>query len=98
MTIKIYQAKSDVDFKFMGFRFVEKFFNGNVNFDTNYKLVYEFEESHQGSTDSLLESIFMRFQGTKPSGYKGHSLSVSDIVEVDGVKYYADSFGFKSID
>lgn len=98
MKIKIYQAKSDVDFKFMGFRYVEKFLNGNVNFDTNYKLVYEFEKNYQGSITNILDSIYLCFQGVKPIDYKGHSLSVSDIIEVDGVKYYVDSFGFKSLD
>ena len=32
--------------------------------------------------------------GQKPESYKGHSLSVSDIVVLDGVNYYVDSFGF----
>ena len=94
MNIKIYQAKNECEFKFMGFRFVEKFFNGNVDFERNYKKVYEFEEEYEGSIISVLEDIYMRFQGTKPSGYSGHSVSVSDIVEVDGTKVYVDSFGF----
>ena len=97
MNIKIYQPNDKCEFCFKGFRFVEKFYNGNVNFDTNYKKVYEFEEDYEGDMNSLLEGLFIRFQGIKPSGYSGHSLSVSDIVVVDGNKYYVDSFGFKKL-
>ena len=97
MNIKIYQPNDKCEFRFRRFRLVEKLYNGNVDFDTNYKKVYEFEEDYEGDINSLLEGLFIRFQGTKPSGYSGHSLSVSDIVVVDGNKYYVDSFGFKAL-
>ena len=35
--------------------------------------------------------------GQKPNGYKGHSLSVSDIVLIDGKYMFCDSFGFKDV-
>ena len=66
MNIKIYQPNDKCEFCFKGFRFVEKFYNGNVNFDTNYKKVYEFEEDYEGDMNSLLEGLFIRFQGIKP--------------------------------
>jgi hypothetical protein len=44
-----------------------------------------------------LEEVYMALQGTKPQGYKGHSLSVSDLVEIDGKIYYCDSYGFKDV-
>ena len=40
------------------------------------------------------EDVFMKLQFTKPEGYKGHSLSVSDIVKMDGELYYCDSYSF----
>lgn len=95
MKIKIYQAKESCNFKWMRYAFVEKFFNGNVDIENNYNKVYEFEENNNtDNINSLLEAIYMRFQFAKPNGYIGHSLSISDIVEVDGTKYYVDSFGF----
>lgn len=97
MNIKIYQANDECKFKFMRYSFVEKFFNGNVDFERNYKKVYEFEQTHEGNINALLEGIYMRFQGLKPSGYSGHSLSMSDIVVVDGIKYYVDDIGFKKL-
>lgn len=50
------------------------------------------------STTKLLDYIFTIFNvGCKPENYHGHSLSVSDIIELDGVMYYVDGFGFKKI-
>lgn len=49
------------------------------------------------SIDTLLEELFASLQFKKPEGYNGHSLSVSDVVEVDGVPYYVDDYGFKQI-
>ena len=46
-----------------------------------------------------LEELFHLFNvGAKPEGYKGHSLSTSDIVELDGVLYYVDSFGWRELE
>ncbi len=48
-------------------------------------------------TNQLLEELFANLQFEKPEGYTGRSLSVSDIIEVDGVPFYVDDFGFKQI-
>ena len=49
-----------------------------------------------------IEGVFAFCNTSTPPGYYGHSLSVSDVVEVcDGKHkgfYYCDSFGFKKID
>lgn len=47
--------------------------------------------------DTKLDDIFARFNINRPQGFKGHSLSVSDLVELDGKKFYCDSFGWKEI-
>lgn len=44
-----------------------------------------------------LDDVYAQLQGVKPTGYKGHSLSVSDLVRVDGQTYFVDSFGFKKV-
>ena len=43
------------------------------------------------------EDVYMKLQGRKPEGYKGHSLSVSDIVIIDGTTFYCDDDGFVDI-
>lgn len=48
-------------------------------------------------TVGSLDDVYRKLQGTKPEGYTGHSLSVSDLVKVDGSTYFVDEFGFKKI-
>ncbi len=74
----------------------------------NYSIIYENKnfnhvnpltgEPIKENIEDLLEYIFTIFNmGEKPNSYKGHSLSVSDIVELDGIMYYVDGFGFKKL-
>ena len=64
----------------------------------NYTMVYE------GTTgrDTTLEDIFVMFNTSHPTDFRGHSLSVSDVVSVkeDGewTGYYVDSFGFRKLE
>lgn len=91
--VVIYQMK-DVPGKFVGTMFglhdmcVLK--NGQVPQDV-YNKVYEYEQ--EGDVD--LEEVFYQFNNEYPADFRGHSLSVSDIVEVDGKLYFCDSAGFK---
>ena len=64
-----------------------------MSFDSSvYKVVYE------GTMDvEDFEDVYMRLQWTKPNGYKGHSLSVSDIVLMDGKYMFCDSVGFVDV-
>ena len=52
--------------------------------------------------DQLLEDVFYMFNMNRPDDFKGHSLSVSDIValKLNGAVsfHYVDSFGFKRLD
>ena len=63
----------------------------------DYKLVYS---GMMGEGDSL-DSIYEKFNMERPEDFKGHSLSVSDIVVIheDGknTAYFVDSFGFQEI-
>ena len=77
------------------------------NFDAikpeNYNLVYVGELSElQGRTQgATLEAVFEKFNIDHPADYKGHSLSVSDIVVLheDGKNsaHFVDSFGFTGL-
>lgn len=63
----------------------------------NYELVY----SAEPTTGTSLEDIYTRFNIDHPKDFKGHSLSVSDVVVLhqDGqdTAHYVDSFGYKNV-
>ena len=63
----------------------------------NYELIY----SAELTPGTSLEDIYTRFNIDHPKDFKGHSLSVSDVVVLhqDGqdTAHYVDSFGYKSV-
>ena len=63
----------------------------------NYNLIYTAELTPGTS----LEDIFTRFNIDHPADFKGHSLSVSDIVVLhqngENTAHYVDSFGYKEV-
>lgn len=65
-----------------------------------YETVYEYEQEMPTEQNEIIEQldvIYSKFQGMKPEGYKGHSLSVSDIIKVDDTCFYVDDYGFEKI-
>lgn len=62
----------------------------------DYACVYAFDL--ESSVDITLDDIYEIFNLRIPSDFKGHSLSVSDVVRVDNKYYYCDSFGWKELD
>ena len=64
---------------------------------TNYNLVYTAELTPGTS----LEDIFTRFNIDRPEDFKGHSLSVSDIVVLhqngENTAHYVDSIGYRDV-
>ncbi len=83
-------------YKFMGYSFLEKYKFSPSRRD--YIKVYE-----ANLEDMDLEDIFILLNTTRPEGFKGHSLSVSDIVVLKATDtgkesaFYVDSFGFKNL-
>ena len=63
----------------------------------NYNLIYTAELTPGTS----LEDIFTRFNIDHPADFRGHSLSVSDIVVLhqngENTAHYVDSFGYKEV-
>ncbi len=62
-----------------------------------------YDKVYSGDVDcQSLEDVFYIFNMQHPAGYKGHSLSVSDIVELEEGPdigfWFCDSFGWKKID
>lgn len=47
--------------------------------------------------EDALEDLFVAFNENKYVSFKGRSLSVSDVVSLDGRLYYCESFGWKRI-
>lgn len=71
-----------------------------VNYFTDeYKKVYEgtTEIDKEKTNNQILEILFEIFNVTRPSDFKGHSLSVGDIVVLNKQAYICDSFGWNKI-
>jgi len=64
--------------------------------DKSYQKVFE-GEIDGDDDETTLERIFSKFQGAKPDGYTGRSVSVSDMIKLDGKTYFTDSYGFKKL-
>lgn len=78
MKTRIYQIIPELDIhhiKFMGFADMRQHYGGIVPAEI-YGCVYDGTLQTQD-----LEEIFKLFNTERPTGYKGHSLSVSDVVE-----------------
>jgi hypothetical protein len=97
--LRIWQLKADSDpmMKFVSYDTYTKEFGEPSRND--YETVYD----GKPGTNNLNE-IFEMFNISRPEGFAGHSLSMSDVVEFyddDGGGsecYYVDRFGFKEID
>lgn len=68
-----------------------------------YKEVYRgtLAELEDTRSDSILEKLYEKFNLRIPEDFRGHSLSVSDVVELnlDGERifYFVDSIGFQKL-
>lgn len=101
-TFEIYQLKGGDDTRDMRFISLESLAEqGKIPDISTYDKMYEgdFTEFEQkGSTiGKQLEAVYTKFNIERPEDFKGHSLSVSDVVVAKGKAYYVDTFGFKEI-
>ena len=64
----------------------------------NYVQVYSDEVEYSDTVEMFLEYLFKKFNLDHPNDFGGHSMSVSDIVKVDGKFYFCDSIGWKHIE
>ncbi len=93
---RVWQLKPDVDvrMKFIGYDEMVKHFGGPDS--GQYRLVYD----GQVETNDL-EELYAKFNTEQPPGYEGHSLSMSDVVELydeaGSSFHYVDRFGFREI-
>ena len=97
-TFSIYQIKGGDETRDLRFEPYDRLqAAGNVVDRANYELVY----SAPLAPGTSLEDIYTRFNIDHPKDFKGHSLSVSDVVVLhqDGqdAAHYVDSFGYKEV-
>ena len=97
-TFSIYQLKQGDetrDFRFEPYDRLQA--AGNAVDKANYELVY----SAELTPGTSLEDIYTRFNIDHPKDFKGHSLSVSDVVVLhqngQDSAHYVDSFGYKEV-
>ena len=63
----------------------------------DYKEVYQDEIMDEGEQGTL-ETLYTKFNVARPEDYTGHSLSVSDIIYLEGYgAYYCDCIGWKQV-
>ena len=68
------------------------------NFKRDYKEVYSGNvPPDEYGPKATLEELYREFNINHPADFKGHSLSVSDVVELDGRYYYCDNVGWLDI-
>lgn len=95
--VRIWQLRSDsnLELRFRAYDEVLKV-SGEPSKD-NYDVVFD-----GGLDTNNLESIYTKFNMDHPSDFKGHSLSISDVVELydenSSEFHYVDQFGFKAIE
>lgn len=99
---EIYQIRSGDeyrDIRFENYDHLAK--NGRIIDFNNYDKVYEAPvpilQSNIKDIGDKLESIYGKFNTDHPDDFKGHSLSVSDVVVLNKKAYFVDSFGFKPL-
>ena len=99
MKIRIYQVNLDRDEKYISFRNLETVLKrcGGVVPAEYYDMVYEYEPLNVS-----WGRLFFIFNEAIPSGYKGRSMTMSDVVELidpaNGSKFYfCDTSDFKEI-
>ncbi len=96
MRTKIYQINTDRDHdrvKFEDFDRLQRLQNSEKIDPSIYDEVFNAEIDETG-----LEDIYRRFNTVGYPLYRGHSLSVSDVVVTDQGAFYCDTVGFRKVD
>ena len=94
MKIKVFQVNPELDQHNTLFRsYTNAMMNAGQIDPSIYKTVFD---GYIKARD--LEDVFATLNFNQPVGYNGHSMSVSDVVQInDGDCYFCDSFGFKKL-
>lgn len=92
---EIWQMPAHTEGIFMGLAF-QKVKPNRGNYEKRYARTDAVDD--YTSPIDYLEELFREFNIDHPADYTGRSLSVSDVVILDGVAYFCDDFGWKKLD
>lgn len=108
MYIRIYQINSDRDLQLYYDTKDSDSPKGRIMFESYdsakkygwdeslYDLVWE-GRVPIGTLDMVYEMFGNNYEGTMPDDFKGHSLSMSDVIVMDNHAFYCDRFGWTTI-
>lgn len=103
--VEIYQIRKDIDERldilFMNYAFVtKKVDNLKVNLKSYYEKRYEYEDDFGNLNEhQILNELFYKFNMNRPEDFKGHSLSMSDIVILNDTNiYFCDEYGWQEVE
>ncbi|MGN0246733.1 MAG: YodL domain-containing protein [Lachnospiraceae bacterium] len=95
MKVKIYQINTDRDSERLKFCNLETTHNIQKDKEINASIYDKVLDADIDETN--LEDIYYRFNTSHHPLFRGHSLSVSDVVVKDDGAFFCDSIGFKKI-
>ena len=95
--VRVWQLKPDVDIRMKFISYEEMCRQFGPPGVEQYQVVYD------GAVETNdLEALYMKFNTEWPEGYTGHSLSMSDVLELydreSSSFHYVDRFGFQQVD
>lgn len=98
----IYQVKQGEIYRDFHFQSLDKVRGAGLEVQRdNYNFIYAGQLEDGGYKAQKLEALYQQFNINHPADFKGHSLSVSDIIALNqsgNVTYhYCDSFGFQEL-
>lgn len=99
----IYQLKRGEEYRDYHFEGLKYLQNAGLEVaHENYDFIYTASLSnYNGDINNTLNKLYEQFNINHPTGFTGHSLSVSDIIvlKIDNVvsSHYVDSFGFQEL-
>lgn len=95
--VRVWQLKPDVDIRMKFISYEEMCRQFGLPNAEHYQMVYD------GAVETNdLEALYMKFNTEWPEGYTGHSLSISDVLELYDREtssfHYVDRIGFQQVD
>ena len=91
-----YKIKQIKDVENCAYAFKRYEWAKNVLDLNDYEVVYEGELDCQEMPNAL-EELFEIFNVKRPKDFERRSMSISDVVEIDGKNYYCDFVGWEEL-
>ena len=91
-----YKIKQIKDVENCAYAFKHYEWAKNVLDLNDYEVVYEGELDYPEMPNAL-EELFEIFNNKRPKDFERRSMSISDIVEIDGKNYYCDFVGWEEL-